>query len=283
MKLQPKDRRVDRFLTRQLAGPAFRFEAVEDPRHRRGRRWTLKELLDAVVDGLLANRASLRDVEALTAEQAEQGRRVRRVPDTTMYELVGRLSVDGFRVALRHEAHALWRSKCLAPVGLPCGVLTFDGKGIGTLDHDAAGSAQKARRSHDGSPYWLPRVLRAVLTSSPVRPCLDQMTVPAQTNEMGAFDAFFSSVLEAYDRWFEILTLDAGFASRELAGRVEAADKSYVIGLKDNQPELLREAKRLLEPIASRTPPGTAAGSAVPLAAARAIAVAKNGLPPLWR
>jgi hypothetical protein len=134
-------------------------------------------------------------------------------------------------------------------------VLTFDGKGIGALDHDVDGSAQKAHRSHDGSPYWLPRVLRAVLTSSPVRPCLDQMTVPAETNEMGAFSDFFSAVLAVYDALFEILTLDAGFAALELAGRVVAANKSYVIGLKDNQPELVREAKRLLEPLARSSSP----------------------------
>lgn len=255
MKLQSKDRRVDRFLTRHLDGPAFRFEAVEDPRHRRGRRWKLKELLDPIIDGLLANCPSLRDIESLTSEQAERGRRDRRVPDTTVYALLGRLSVEGFRVALRKEVGALWRGKCLEPVGLPCGVLTFDGKGIGKLDHDAAGSAQKSHRSHDGSPYWLPRVLRAVLTSSPVRPCLDQMTVPAKTNEMGAFPDFFSSVIETYDALFEILTLDAGFAALELAGSIEAANKAYVIGLKENQPSLLREAKRLLEPLAAQAQP----------------------------
>jgi hypothetical protein len=255
MKLQPKDRRVDRFLTRQLAGPAFRFEAVEDPRQRRGRRWKLVELLRAMLHGLLANCVSLRDVETLTSEQAERDRRPRRVPDTTLYELLPRLAVDGFRVALRKLAYSLWRSKSIEPVGLPCGVLTFDGKGIGTLDHDAAGSAQKAHRSHDGSPYWLPRVLRAVLTSSPVRPCLDQMTVPPETNERGAFDAFFASVLAAFGVLFEILTLDAGFAARELAGRIVAAGKAYVIGLKENQPELLREARRLLVPLASSTTP----------------------------
>ena len=49
MKLQLKDRRVDRFLTRYRRSEAFRFDAVEDPRARRGRRWTLKELLDAVL------------------------------------------------------------------------------------------------------------------------------------------------------------------------------------------------------------------------------------------
>lgn len=255
MKLQPKDRRVDRFLTRHLADPALRFEAVEDPRERRGRRWSLVALLHAFVAGLLANCPSLRDVESLTDEQAARGRRDRRVPDTTLYQLLPRLGVEGFRVALRRQVYGLWRGKCIEPVGLPCGVLTFDGKGIGTLDHDAQGSAQKAHRSHDGSPYWLPRVLRAVLTSSSLRPCLDQMTVPAKTNEMGAFGAFFQAVVQSFDALFEILTLDAGFAARAVGDLIEAAQKAYVIGLKENQPELLREAMRLLLPLASSSLP----------------------------
>ena len=152
-------------------------------------------------------------------------------------------------------------------MGLPCGVLSFDGKQICALDHDAGGSAQKSHRSHDGTPFWMPRVLRATLTSSPVRPCLHQMTVPADTNEMGAFAEYFAQVMATYGHndLFEIITGDAGLVSREHANLVAAADKSYVFALKETQPELRREAERLLVPMtatepAAQTPWETAKG-----------------------
>jgi len=39
---------------------------------------------------------------------------------------------------VKHQAQvrAAWRSKSLTPVGLPCGVVAIDGKGLGALEHD---------------------------------------------------------------------------------------------------------------------------------------------------
>jgi hypothetical protein len=256
MKLQPKDHRVDRFLRRHLRSATYDFAAVEDPRARRGRRWKLPTLLRTLLDGMLANCESLRDVEELTAQRAERGRTARRVPDTTLYQLAERLPVDGFLASLHQQVYGLYRGKSLEPAGLPCGVLSLDGKLICALDHDGDGAAQKSHSAHDGAPFWMPRVLRAVLTSSPTRPCVHQMTVPADTNEMGAFAAFFEQLVAAYggNDFFEIVTGDAGLVSREHARLVTAADKAYVFALKDSQPELRREAERLLLPLTTTAP-----------------------------
>ena len=94
----------------------------------------------------------------------------RRLPDTTVYELLGRLAPDELLGTLVAQVRTLWRSKLLAPLGLPCGVIAIDGKSLGALDHDADGWGQRHARDHDGSPYWLVRALRAVLTSSVGRP-----------------------------------------------------------------------------------------------------------------
>lgn len=256
MKLQPRDRRVDRFLRRHRRQPAYRFTSVEDPRDRRGRRWSLQQLLQTLLDGLLANCPSLRDVEELTGARAERRGDGRRVPDTTLFNLLERLAPEGFLPSLHAQVYGLYRAKSLQPVGLPCGVLSIDGKEISTLDHDAEGSAQKSHRSHDGRPFWMPRVLRASLTSSPVRPCLHQMTVPADTNEMGAFADYFAQLESVYggNDLYEIVTVDAGLVSREHAGLIHAADKAYVFALKETQPELRREAERLLVPLTARAP-----------------------------
>lgn len=251
MKLQPMDQRIQRFLGRHLGSPAFRWDDVPDPRARRGRRWELGQLLDAALAGLLAGCPTLRDVEGLTDEGGELLRRrvPRRVPDTTLYELFPRLSAAALEAKLRQQVHALWRAKCLEPEGLPCGVLSIDGKGLGALEHDADGTAQKGHRS-DGSPYWLARMLRAVLTSSPVQPCLGQMPIGAKTNEMGSFAEFYAILLAAHGAGdlFEIVTVDAGMTSKANATTVHDSQRAYVMALKETQPELLAEARRLLDP-----------------------------------
>jgi hypothetical protein len=269
VRLQAKDRRVQKILDRYLRAPAWRWQDIEDPRGRRGRRWELDELLSAVFAGLLSDCATLREVEQLTEEMGSAGRQdVRaRVPDSTLWdllcgqrrrrptpgasvnetvELIKRpLAAEGFRRQLRRQVRALWRRKALAPQALPCGVVAIDGKGLGALEHDAEGQAQKGHRA-DGSPYWLARVLRAVLISAASTPVLDQLPIGARTNEMGSFAAFFADLRGAYDALFEVVTTDAGMTSKANADVVAHAHKGYVMALKDNQPELMAEAKRLL-------------------------------------
>lgn len=250
MKVQGRDLRVQKMLDRHLKAPAYRWDDLTDPRARRGRRWSLGQLLNAAFAGLLANCPSLRDVEAMTEEMGPAGRKYvpRRVPDTTLWQLLGRLDPRELRAKNRAQVRAAWRSKSLAPVGLPCGVIAVDGKGLGALEHDAEGSAQKAHRSHDGTPYWLARTLRAVLTSAEAKPCLDQVAIGSKTNEMASFGAFFDDLVAAYGAGdlFEIVTMDAGMTSRANADRVHAANKAYVMAIKGTQPELLYAAQRRL-------------------------------------
>lgn len=256
--MQAKDQRVHRFLDRHRKAPAFRWEGVTDPRDRRGRRWQFEMLMDGLFDGMLAGCRTLRDLEALTDEMgdAERARVPRRIPDTTLYELVPRLGVEQLRGKLHQQVRTLGRAKSFEPQDLPCGVLSIDGKGIGALNHDAGGRAQKAHSAHDGTPYWLSRVLRAVVTSAPSKPCVDQLPVPPETNEMGTFEAFFNDLVRAYGRGdlFEIVTTDAGFTSKHNADLVHAADKAYVLALKYTQPELHAEAERLLRSKTSKAP-----------------------------
>jgi predicted transposase YbfD/YdcC len=177
----------------------------------------------------------------------------RRVPDTTLWDLLPRLSPDELREQNRRRVRKMARAKCLLPQGLPCGVVSFDGKGLGALEHDAEGAAQKGHRN-DGTPYWLSRVLRAGLTSAASVPCLDQVPIGAKTNEMASFGPFFDEVVTAYDPLFEIVTTDAGMTSKKNADQIHAANKAYVLALKGPQPELLAEARRLLLPLVGKVP-----------------------------
>lgn len=119
--------RSQHFLRRILRTPAWDFNRfVADPRQRKGRRWPLSDLLQALVGGFLTNRQSLRAVESLTECGFE-----RRIPDSTLYDFMSRFAgegVAGLRRQLHAQVRADWRSKALAPVGLPCGVVAVDNK-----------------------------------------------------------------------------------------------------------------------------------------------------------
>jgi hypothetical protein len=255
MKLQPQDQRVKRYLLRHLAAPVYRFPDIPDPRRSHGQRWPLPTLLTAILLGLVAGCRKLRDVEDLTNEMGQVGRRFvpRRVPDTTLQDLVVKLKAEPLRPLLWRQVKDLQRSKSLLPAGLPCGVGAIDGKVLATLDHDGNGQAQQAHRK-DGSVYYLLRVLRAVLISAAARPALDQEVIDPKTNETGAFAVFFAQVVRIYGDLVEIWSVDAGMTSKDNADLIEKAVKGYVMGLKGNQPELFAEAQRLLLPLTAQKP-----------------------------
>ena len=251
MKVIANNRRVQKYLVRQLVSRAYRWDMVSDPRKRRGRRWKrIQQLLNALLLGMASGCLTLRDVEALTSDMGAFGRKYisRRVPDTTLWDLIVLLSATELREQLIVQIKAAWRAKSLKPVGLPCGMVAIDGKGLGSLEHDAEGTAQKTHNGN-GYEYFLSRSLRAVLSSAEGRPCLDQMPIGAKTNEMGDFKTFFNRLLNSYGRnndLFEIISTDAGMTSLSNADYVHAAFKAYVMALKGPQPELLAEAERLL-------------------------------------
>ena len=221
--------RLGRLLRRHRRAPAYAWEQLTDPRARRGRRFRLGQLVGVLFDGLCAALLALRDVESLSGERPGG----RRISDTTLFALLRRLEPGPVRRRLWAQVRGLSRSKSLRPEGLPFGVLAVDGKGIGALEHDADGLAQKAHRARDGSPYWLGRVLRAALVSAPSCPCVDQMPVPASTNEMTAFEDFFTGLVRQYGSidLFEVAAVAAGLrlgAARTVRGRGPARPRALV-------------------------------------------------------
>ena len=251
MRLQGRDQRMKNYLARDLSAPVYRFDQVPDPRARNSKH-PLRQLLLAVLLGMLAGCRKLRELEELSEEMGPTGRQYLggRIPDTTVHDLLAHkhLEVEPFRQHLYWQNKLQARRKRLAPVGLPCGVVAVDGKKVHCLAHDAQGQAQRVSPSGGKAGYWLLRVLRAVLTSAAGKPALDQLVIPPQTNEMGVFGTLFQTLVLVYGTLFEILTVDAGMTSLANADLVDKAQRGYVMALKDNQPELYREAQRLLLP-----------------------------------
>jgi len=234
-----------------LSKPAWDFKQfVVDRRGRRGRRWQFETLMKSLLYGYLTNRGSLRAVEQLTALAFTA-----RVADTTLYEFVSSFTsaeVAGLRRQLHAQMRSEWRSKSLDPVGLPCGVAAVDNKTVWS-GPVAAAHDPHAQVVHpkDRAPYAQVRVVQTVLISAAAKPCIDQVAIEAETNECGKFAEVFAVLKEEYDALIEIYSLDAGFCSEAHGRMIAEAEKGYIFGLKGNQPELLREAQRLLDPMPS--------------------------------
>lgn len=244
-------------LTRRLAGvlatrlSEARLEQVADPRSELGRRWPLATLLRAAVVGCAAGSKSLAQVENLTDEMSPAMRRLlsigRAVPDTTLRDTLVRIEPPQVSRCIHAVAKAARRRKALEPEGLPFGVVAMDGKGTATRAWDDQYSQRQPHSAGLGASGVV-RTMTCSLISSRVKLCLDAISVPASTNEMGQFQASLRSLVATYGRgdFFRLISYDAGACSAENAEEVRSHDLHYLFGLKGSQPTLLAEARRLL-------------------------------------
>lgn len=219
----------------------------------------MQTLLSTALVSLVLLAKSLRAAESLSGDLAD-ARRIkglkRRVPDSTLGDFLARLSPRPLRQHLHQQVLGEHRRKVLAPTVLPIGTIAIDGKTTASMDEAMHPDCQK--QSPKGQePYYLHRVLNATLISSAAPVCIDQMPIPADTNDMGAFANFYGDLKRTYGRTslFELVTMDAGFTSEENARLVDDDGKGYWMALKGNQPELLAEARRILTPLSLKEEP----------------------------
>ncbi len=272
MKEKEKERTYN-FLRKALGKgtDAWSYEDSPDPRQQKKVRHSMSSLLWALEFGMLSCQQSLRDVEQMIVELGSWGRKVvpEAISDTTLATEAARLDPDYLLKKLVGRIREFHRSKMLAPVGLPCGVVTVDGKNLATVNHDANTTAQrrttknekwhlsKADETFRGKAYWLMPALRAVLTSAEAKLCVHQVALPPKIGESTVFAPMVQSLHRAYGRsgMFRIIDGDAGLTSLKNANVVVEHGYDYVFGLKGNQAELFREAEMLFADITSRKAP----------------------------
>ena len=119
------------------------------------------------------------------------------------------------------------RAKMLAPVGLPFGVATVDGKNLATLDHDASGTGHKRSTKNEkwhltkdleekrGTNYFLMPALRVVLSSAESKPAIYQLPLPSGKGEATVFSQLLDELQKAYGHGdlFRVIDGDAGLTS----------------------------------------------------------------------
>lgn len=210
----------------------------------------MSALMGTAVFSMMVMVRSLRGAERFSEDLAGAHRKLgikRRVPDSTLGDLLAALSPTPLRLHLHRQVLAEHRRKALEPEVLPIRAISIDGKTVATLDGEMNGDCQK-QNPEGQAPHWLYRVVRATLISSSAAMCIDQMPIPADTNDCGVFQAFLDGLCKTYGRagLFDLACMDAGFASEANARQVDQAGKGYVLSIKSNQPELQKEGWRVL-------------------------------------
>lgn len=246
MKLRRRIASLQTFLRQRRE--ALDFQHIPDPRDPRGVRWRLPTLLSAAIWGMLTVGRSLRAAEELSEDLAGGRLRIpRRVPDSTLGDALARLPPEPLRQHLREHIRTEHRRKALVPTVLPFGVVSIDGKEVGRTDTRCHSLCQE-QTGPDGRPQFSFRVLNASLISAAAPVCIDQLPIAAKTNETGAFEEFVDGMLRFYGRsdLFQLVVTDAGMTSEHNARFIDSNQLGYLMALKGNQPDLEREARRVM-------------------------------------
>jgi hypothetical protein len=275
-KSEPAKKRVQKFLAKQTKGDAkgWTYSDAPDPRQHGKVDHPMDTVLWSMELGLTSNQPTLRDVEEMTENLGPWARTLvpDSISDTTLDTEAQRLDADYLLEKLVRRVRGFHRSKMLGPVGLPCGVVTVDGKNLATLGHDADGTGHKRSKKNEkwhlskdeeskrGRSYFLMPALRATLTSAEAKPCIYQLPLPPGVGESTMFPEMFAGLKRAYGHgdMFRIIDGDAGLTSLGSANLVVDEGYEYVLGLKGNQPELFAEAQALLLPLTETRQPEVA-------------------------
>lgn len=224
-------------------------EELPDPRSRQGRRWKLSSMLRGVLWGLMAGCQDLEDIECLTEDLPKGARRAtgifRRLPDTTLRDLLCRLSFKDIRGLLIQSVRIAARRKSLDHQVLPMRTVAMDGKAIAATTF---GGLWAQRHDHEGqAPFGVLRTITSTLVSSPARPCIDISPIPAVTNEMGHFHTAFAELCQHHANLFDLVTYDAGATCQANAKAVVDAGKDYLFRLNDERWHMQKSIEEMLE------------------------------------
>ena len=239
-------RRILGFLSARLA--ELPLDEVRS-RRKRNRKWPCRTLLTALIVGLVAGCKGLREVERLLANELGEGARKllglwRRVADTTLRDYIMALKPDAVRALIYQQILLADRRKQLT-TDMPIRAVSMDGKATSTRLFDPP-EAEIAYAQRQGS-IAVVRTITSCLVTAPGRPCIDAHPVPPATNEMGAFIDALDALLTVYARrLFDLVMYDSGACSLANATAIFERGLDYLMCLTALQPELLREAQRVL-------------------------------------
>jgi predicted transposase YbfD/YdcC len=222
---------------------------VEDGRKARGKRHGHEALLNLLVAAFACGARSLRQVEEVGEDLERVGRKrlglKSAASDTCLDGMVRRQTASGLDQVLERQVKDWLARKIISNDLFEGGVAAIDGKCVWTGNFAAHPNCQRHSRD-DGSPYWMLFAQRAALVSSSAKPVLAQNFIENKEQETSEFADFFLELNARFGKSFEMVTSDAGAASRKNAKVVHESNKGYLFALKENQPNLLALARSRL-------------------------------------
>lgn len=217
-------------------------EAVKDPRAEKNQRHAHYGMLAVTAAAFACGRVNLRRVEDFSGDLDQGTRRKlgigKGVSDTTLYRTFAKQTPKGLRETVRNQVRELIDAKVVQKDLFPFGVVSIDGKCLWSSHVRELEGAKTSLNEETGLVTSTLTALRAVLTSSKVRPCLDLEVISHKSGEAPAFRELFPRVSRFFGGQFELVTADAGLTCRENALLVVGAGKHYLFALKGNQPKL---------------------------------------------
>lgn len=245
---------------RALRWPQFPWsEKVSDPRKAHNQRHEHHGVLTVLAAAFACGRTCLRRIEDFSADLSKGARRALRIggaiSDTTLFRLLAKQGVSGLRETVLSQVHDLLRREVVRNDLFPLGVLSIDGKSLWASTSSHVDGAKTTIDPASGVLTAALMSVRAVLTSSRVRPCLDAEVIGEKAGEAPAFRLMFPRLAKEFSAYFSIVTADAGLTCRENAALVEANEKHYLFALRENQKSLHAFAVSKLEhaPLKART------------------------------
>jgi predicted transposase YbfD/YdcC len=263
-----------------------RFEQVEDPREQNRITHPLEPTLNLAVLSLVTAARSTRAVEDRSQSLKDGVKRSIElsdpISDNAFGLLMPRLQPNDLRKVLRSQIKAEWKRKNLRPTHLPWSSVAIDGKHVATLsekrlrglvsqatefDGDSLDTAQlreilRSRfpqvqlKDHGDWLCGLVRVHRATLISSAAAVVMDQQTILGATNESGTILKSLRALFGHYGKtkMLELVTMDAGNTTKEVAAYIAAQQADYLLALKSVQGHLFELAGQKLGPDAPAKP-----------------------------
>ena len=166
-----------------------------------------------------------------------------------------RLDADDLRVCLGQVYSRLMRNKVLVP-GHGLALAAVDGHEIGSSYKRCCDCCLKRRiEVGDGTKVqYYHRLVAFQIIAGDFRLMLDLELQRPGEDEVAASLRLLRRVIENHPRCFDVLVADAIYLRPPMLGFVRERGKHLIAVLKENQAELLQEARVLMEPMLARCP-----------------------------
>ena len=262
MRARQNSRRV-KWIYRNLkipgTGGRFLTEGLTDPRKRRSKRMVW-QVVAFVIVCLMAGKRSLREFEDASVTFSGLVRGIfgiyDKISDNAIGWLISKLDPKEVREMLWTQVEAMIERKQLGmKPGYGIKSLALDGKMSAKGSRKMSEHAQKIE-SESGA-YWKLHVLRAVLTWSIQNVVLWQHPVGIKKNEISGAKRMIKEMIEKDPRkkMFELITFDAMFMVYSLTKMISDAGRHWLAPIKENQPDMYRDAMIYAEKITKNRKP----------------------------